>query len=1188
MYLKTLTLRGFKTFADKTTIEFNPSGGIVAIVGPNGCGKSNVVDAIRWVLGEQSLKEVRSASLEDIIFAGTAGRKSLSLAEATLVLDNSDRFLASEYTEVSIKRRVFRSGESEFFLNKNPCRLKDIRDLFMDTGLGRGAYSIINQGQVDAILSSKPDERRAPFEEAAQISKYRFRKEAAARKLIATEQNLLRVNDIKGELSSQLSVLELQAAKAREYKDTKNRLKELEIGLCKKLLQSLNERKVSQTEKIQKLRDELALSQTQFLQIEDDRQKIKENLKAQEADIEAAILSIENKIASIEKARRDLEIEEEREKNLSEQLASYEKEAEDLGKQAAGYREKLSEKEKNKEEKSARLSAKEGALSETKEKLGGVLSFGEDLEKKIENAKSGVFQKEIALTEFNNKLIELEGSNRFAKEELRRDERQRGKLEQEIESSGQALKEVEKRSSGEQAELARLTRLLEERSIERRGLEFSQAAKDDALSSLKEDLSTKASKLSFLRGMYEEHQGFGEGVREVIKLTQGQGGRSKVLGVLADLIKSDELYELAIEAALGQSLQLIITKTDSAAKELIEHLRKENTGRAAFLPINLIKASEPLSSEALSRVPGFKGIASSFASCADEIRAAKDFLLGRTLVFDNLEHAISFFRSDKYSRGLRITTLTGELINQAGIITGGAPSKKAAVSLGREREMLAAASAAEEAKKKVEEASSSLIKIKAALSSAEKEVGSLSQEKHSLELAAAGSRHESDSLKEAIVSKKEELSLILQGSAARETEVADISKEKEATLSAVEEAKKERAELESQLKGLMESSTNTAKEREGTSNEVTELRVESLRLAHDLKALEEEISILKESIDRIDGILKAKAELALKTKLETSKKTIEDLRAVLPKLEDERGLLEKTQKEKKEAKVSLAAEIETFEGKIRGAEDSERALRDKLSKEEVVFGKVEAEMGVLSQTLTEEYALTIEEILASSFEVSNQAKAKEDVRSLKDALKALGDVNLLAIEEFERSKERLSFIETQFKDLTDARESLKSLVIQLDEKARESFRETIRVVSENFSKIFADLFEGGEAKLMLIEGLDILDAGIEIIARPSGKKWLSLELLSGGERALTAIAILFALLKTHPSPFCFLDEVDAALDDANIGRFGKMLKHFAVDTQMVVITHSKRTMSAADVLYGVTMEDPGVSKIISMKLAEVA
>ncbi len=1187
MYLKSLVLRGFKTFADKTEIDLGTSGGIIAVVGPNGCGKSNILDSIRWVLGEQSLKEIRTSAMEEIIFAGTAERKPLSLAEVTLTIDNSDKLLPIEYSEIAIKRRVFRSGESEFFINKDACRLKDIRDMFMDTGLGKGSYSIINQGQVDAILSSKPEERRAPFEEAAQISKYRFRKEAAGRKLIATEQNLLRINDIKQELSQRIVVLEAQAAKAREYKEIKARLKELEIGLCKKGLESLNERKASQAGKIEKLKEELAAARAEFQKIEDDRQNTRQALRDKEADIEQAITNIEQKIAGIEQAKRDLEIERERERNLSGQLAHVAKEIEALKPQLEDYKNKLAQKKEAGETSRSSLSAKEAELAALREDVEGKLSRAEKLAKAIEDAKSSIFDKESQIAGEKNKLIEFGSGERFAKEEMARDERAISKIGHELAAVSEKLEATKAEEKKAEIHAGDIDASLSGAAKKRKDLEELAARQEEEISKAKEDFTTKNSRLSFLKGLIEEHQGFGEGVKETIKAAKKDPNRYGIVGIVADLIDVEEKYELAVEASLSQSLQLVITRTDQAAKNLIEHLRKENLGKATFLPLNILKRADKLLPGYFSGHRGFVGIASDLVKCGKDVREAIDYLLGRTIVFDNLDNALSFFKKEKLQKGERITTLTGELIAQ-NMITGGSPPKRSAAHLGRERELFALTEEVESLKSRIDDLAGKIQKEKAELKGAEAEFNELSQDKNDLLLKLAKIKHDKDSQLAASEAQREELSLLKEGISSRKTEIEDIGRAKEKTQSAVEALEKERSGLEQDLRRASLDSEQASTVKDEDSQKLTELRIEVSRLARDLKATDDETAILEENAVRIEETIGAKVGLDLPGRLEFSQAEVARLSEILPSLTKERQELEALLRQKKEEKTLLGSSIEDFERRVRETEEKERALRDKLAREEVVIAKVEAEMELVSKAVIEEYGIAIEEIVASSYEIPNQAKAKEEASRLKSDLKALGDVNLLAIEEFEKGKERLTFIETQFGDLTQARENLKSLIDELDKKARESFLETIRIVSENFSKIFADLFEGGEAKIMLIESDDVLDAGIEIVAKPYGKKWLSLELLSGGEKALTAIAILFALLRTHPSPFCFLDEVDAALDDANVIRFGKMLKNFSQETQIMVITHNKRTMSQAGILYGITMEEPGISKIVSMKLAEVS
>jgi chromosome segregation protein len=1187
LYLKSLTLRGFKTFADKTTVEFNPAGGIIAVVGPNGCGKSNIVDSIRWVLGEQSLREIRSSAMEDIIFAGTAARKPLSMAEVTLEIDNSDKFFHSEYTEVSIKRRVFRSGDSEFSINKNPCRLKDIKDLFLDTGLGKGAYSLINQGKVDAILSSKPEERRAPFEEAAQISKYRFRKEAAERKLIATEQNLLRINDLRSELSSQIKVLEEQAGKARKYKEIRTVLKELEIGLTKKQLQSLNERRSSQSGRIDQLRTELFAAQNRFGEIESGRQSIRDEIKAKELDIESAIASIEGNLSNISKAKMGVEIEQERERSLCEQMELNRKETEDLKPRLDEYRKKLADKGSQRGSLQALLEAKERDLAELKAVLDAETSREEALQKSIDDLKSSVFASESALADERNKLIELDGNERFAKEELSRDQRSIAKLEKELNAAESALKEIRSSRSAEESRLEKLDSSIDERARARKEIEAGLLENERELSALKDEINAKSSKLSVLQSMMDEYKGFGEGVKEVLKLTKQSGKNYGIVGVVADLISVDEKHELAVETALGQNIQVIVTRSDGSARELIDHLRKENLGKATFLPLNLLRQSDKMNAAEFAGQPGFIGIASSLVKCDQAVSQAIDFLLGGTVVFDSLEHALKLYKTNKLPRGSRIVTLSGELITFGGMISGGAPLRRAAAHLGRERELISLSSEIDQLKTKGENASGAVAELKERINGIESEIVGQSQTKNKALLLLANVKHDEDSRAESIRNFKEELSLLRDSSAARKSETEDIEKCKADISRRIAELEAGKIKDDAALKEHLSGSKARALSMGELTGRITECRIETSRLTHQMRAFEEEIAITNENIARIEETLRYKESLDLGTKLGASRAMIATLKEELPKLETGQGDLESTLKAKKEEKARLSEKIESFEKQTQDAAEAERSLREKLSREEVSSAKIEAEMNMISQNIVEDYGLTIEEIIASPFEVPNQAKARDEVKILKDEFKSLGDVNLLAIEEFERTRDRLAFLENQVADLEQARENLRSLIVQLDQKARESFIETIRVVSENFSKIFADLFDGGEAKIMLIEGDDILDAGIEIVARPGGKKWLSLDLLSGGEKALTAIAILFSLLRTHPSPFCFLDEVDAALDDSNVVRFGKMLRRFSDDTQMIVITHSKRTMEAANILYGVTMEEPGVSKLVSMKLAEV-
>ena len=799
MRLKTLILRGFKTFADKTVVEF-PAKGITAIVGPNGCGKSNLIDSVLWVLGEGRASELRGETLEEVIFAGSSARKSLSLAEVTLILDNSDNYLPIAYTEVSLKRRIFREGESEFFLNKNPCRLKDIRDLFLDTGLGINSYSIITQGQVDQILSSKPEDRRMVFEEAAQISKYKFRKKEAERKLISTEQNLLRINDLKLELKDQLGILEEQAAKAKRYKALKAELKDLEIGIAKRRIKSLASRKESLAESITWLK-------LKYEKAEQEIGALKERFKGLEGELNEIRLKGDKSKELEARAREELAVEKERFRSAQ-----------------------------------------------------GVI-------KKVEEEK-----------------VTLSGRLEKLKGEIAKEEEKRGKVSRDLEGK---LKE--------------------------------KAGLENQLEKLKSEIS----------------------LEERLASTS-----AKVL-VLSDLEKQCRDCEI-FKARKKQILSL-----EGELKKLKEEKDK-------------IKSAE--------------------SKIEDELKAKEK-------------------TSEHLSKELKTSDLT---------------------------------------------------------------LATLKSEKKIIE----------------------------------------------------EELKKTGKEFEEDL----------------------------------LKRGEERIAALEKS---------------------------------LPKFQEEAGKLNENSSSIERSKEKVLAEIESLEAGLKGGVESDRGLRDELYQKELSLGKLEAEIAGIAEHIYDDYSLTLEELETLEIEVQTVPEARQKVESLKAEMLSLEPVNLLAIEEFEKAKERFNFIEDQSQDLISARADLETLIAELDKKAKESFLKTIEVVGKNFSEIFAKLFEGGEAKLELADSENILESGIEIYARSSGRKMLPLSLLSGGERALTAIAILFALLKTNPSPFCFLDEVDATLDEANILRFTKMLKEFAKSIQMIVVTHSKRTMAMADVLYGITMEEPGISKLISMRLERV-
>lgn len=1179
MYLKSLMLRGFKTFADKTSIDFESIGGITAIVGPNGCGKSNLVDAIRWVLGELSLKDLRSSSLEEVIFAGSSARKPLSLAEVSIELDNSDHLLQTDYTQVSIRRRIYRSGESEFYINKNPCRLKDIRDLFLDTGLGKGTYSLINQGQVDAILSSSPEERRAPFEEAAGISKYKSRREAARRKLIATEQNLLRINDLKLELSSQLKNLEEQAGRAKEYKALKDKLKNVEIGLAKKEMKSLTGRRTSLLEKVNTIRTENQAGIDEVKKEEEKKESIKTKLKSIDVDIENINKRLEMFKEEIEGGRRTLAIEREKEKNLMERLSSAELETSKLEELLNIQREKLEEKLKESQASSSNLEGVTQKIAEKEKELESIIQKLDSRSNELSSIKNSIFEKERNIAEERNKLLEFSGNERFAREESRRDKKTKEELEAEKEklekSASEVAKKIEILKGGRLSLESKLDSLRKERITTDEEYQKTSKQKDE----VKVLLYEKSSRLSLLN---ESKMNLGENTKELLK-----SHRKEVLGLITQLYKTEQRFKSAIEVALGQALQGIVTQNKAGTRKLLEHLREKELAKTSFFPLALLSPPERKFLSTYTGKPNVIGKAQDLVTFDKKHEKLFHSILGNVLVVEDLDTAFNLFEKIKEANPrlpFKLVTLSGDCLNSTGEVIGGGQA-------GDIRKMEEEIRSLEITVKDFNNKFEALLEKEKILEKKKKDelsiMDTLEKEINEKNIKLATVETQSLSLNSEIKSIDEELDLINQSLSAREAELSEIEKERESLLNHAKMLEEECKTLNDKLKLKGSEIELLSQSKDGANSKLTEIKIVHARISSKLSGIQDEISNLSGSIKISEKELGEKSKEVIEKRLQESREKIKALIENEPELESEKETLKKTLLEKKEEKSTLGSELENLERRIKDEGERERTIREQLLKEEVSLAKLEGELTALDTRMKEEYGLGVEEIMASQFEVQNLSKGRAEVTEFRSKIKELEPVNLLAIEEYEKAHDRLVFLETQSNDLASARENLKNLIEELDKKAKESFLRIFNLVAENFAKIFSLLFEGGEAKLILMEGEDPLEAGIEILAKPHGKKWLNLTLLSGGERALTAIAILFALLKTHPSPFCFLDEVDAALDEANIHRFMKLLREFSRNSQIIVITHNKRTMAIVDTIYGITMEEAGISKLISMKMAKV-
>lgn len=971
MYIKNLTLRGFKTFADKTVIELDPLGGITAIVGPNGCGKSNILDAVRWVLGEQGSKSLRIDNLEQVIFAGTSQRKPLSLAEVSLLMDNSDGVLHTEFSEVDIRRRVFRDAESEFFLNKSACRLKDIRDLFLDTGLGAGAYSIISQGQVDAILSSKPEERRAIFEEAAGINKYKFRKEAAERKLIATEQTLLRVKDLRKEITDNLAVLEKQSTDAREYKALKDRVRFLDICLCKYQGQDFWIKKKGAEERISQLKLRLEQVAQELASLQEQKKAFKQELLA------------------------------------------------------------LEEKEVN--ERSAVIPAEEQDL------------------------KKNILQKEDELSSLRNHIRDLEEQERFASSNLARDRQNRDRNHLRIEKIANEL-------------------ILLANQVDEKNHKLNQGS--DFLSGESPDINKIEIELNAL-----------------------------ILS-LRDLQENERLHQMEI-SRLQENLKA-------------KSLRCENLSSS-------LQKWQAVANEKISQVGKLQEQLERIADIAEGENVLEVALQKITFVWEKIktwEQDASLLKEEIPSV---LQELHKGIVRLETAVKGKSDKKK------------------QEIEKELEGLKMDLVALKVKME------GALAEEK-SLDL-----------------------------------EVIPLEKLLADNLQKIENIKNQQGPLRQQIEALQTKARflkDQSVEREKLKLDLVSLKVKKDSLGSESAKLQEDQLFLSQAIEsaekKLTQLFQDKTVL-LQDKI-TQEETAKQMRQVLQEKEDLRR--QKIQ-ELFIARGAIEKKIDTCENQLNALAAEEKESTAEISRLEISLTRWEGELNTLSSRVLEEYGLSQQDVLDFQGEIDSISKAKKEAETSRHRMRQLEPVNLLAIEEYEKIKERSAFIDSQWGDLDSARLNLRSLITELDLKAQQSFDQTIEEVSRNFSEIFSLLFVGGEAKLVLSQGESTFDTGVEIMVRPAGKKFVTLSLLSGGERALTAIALLFALLKTHPSPFCFLDEVDAPLDEANIIRFTKLLKNFAASTQMIVITHNKRTMAVADTLYGITMEEPGVSKIISIQFEKI-
>lgn len=1182
MYLKRIEIAGFKSFADRTKIEFEE--GVTAVIGPNGSGKSNITEAIRWVLGEQSAKSLRGGKMPDIIFAGSESRKQLNIAEVTVVLDNTDNYLPLGFSEVSVTRRYRRTGESDFFINKKACRLKDIQDLFMDSGLGKESFSIISQGKVEAIFASKPEDRRGIFEEAAGVLKYKQRKRKAEQKLFETEDNLSRVQDIIYELEDQLTPLAAQSEAAKEFLALKKELTAADVSLT--------------VAKIKQTRDSWESAKTDF----EELSKTVEEKSRFIQQTEQQLGTLREKRGSLDE---QLETGQQQLLHLSEALKQTEgqkallsERSKNTQKTSAEYRETLNEQRKKKADAQANL---QEVQTQQADKQTEKIALEEKIQQLTNEAEKYKKSPKELLEDLRGTYVELMQESANVSNELKYLERQytqeTAKNQQSVtrfEALRDQLEELTEQQSAAQTKTktleAQLTeeqehyrRLAEEKNVAQQQLQKEQQLMYDMMSQVQQARARQKS----LQEIQENYSGFYQGVRSVLQHKEQLSG---IVGAVAELIEVPEKYTLAIETALGASAQHIIVENEKDARQGITFLKKQRSGRGTFLPLTTIKPRSLGAHhyQAIKDVDGFLGVASELVSFSENVAPVMQNLLGAIVIARDLDSANLLAHQLRYQ--VRVVSLDGDVMNAGGSMTGGATKQGNRGNLFNQGHELA------EWTKRYEEINQALQAKEAFVRDLQAKVADQTESLETLRTQGEQTRlayQEAQSSVERVAAEltrlQKEQSLFSYEAKELESFLNDYQVQKETLEFKQVELKTQQDKINQEIQQLNEESDQLEEKRAGINAELSRLQADYAVLDERLLYLERQALGFEEQINELTNqIVNLENQLlALSSDSSDHEESEESLTQRLTELATAREHLQEQLAVWKEMRQSLQQQVDQADSELTEANREQKQLLARQSQADVQKNRYELKLDNALAYLQEEYSLTFEGAEAQADPEIDQQVAQTEVSRLKQAIEKLGSVNLNAIEQYQQVEERYDFLTTQRDDLLSAKEQLFETMDEMDDEVKTRFFTTFQAIREKFNVVFPNMFGGGRAELVLTDPDDLLNTGIEIEAQPPGKKLQSLSLLSGGERALTAIALLFSIIQVRPVPFCVLDEVEAALDEANVARFGRYLSAFQNDTQFIVVTHRKGTMEAADVLYGVTMQESGVSKIISVRLEEV-
>ena len=1181
MYLKSIEVQGFKSFANRLVFEFH--NGITGIVGPNGSGKSNIGDAVRWVLGEQSAKQLRGGKMEDVIFAGTELRKPVSYASVAITIDNSDHALPVDFDQVTITRKVFRSGESEYLMNGSACRLRDINELFYDTGIGKEGYSIIGQGQIDRILSGKPEERRELFDEAAGIVKFKRRKAAAQKKLDDESQNLVRVNDILAELEKQVGPLEHQAEKAKEYLKLKEELKKNDVNLF--LIES-DEFK----EELAKVNETFSIADAELKEAKAEFEKSGAEYEANEERLSSLNHTIEENSsianqAEIDKNRLSSQIE-----LLNEQIKSVLASDEQLNKRLDSIKERLLDSDDEKKrliserfKLTDRLDEMKAECEEADNIVKSLTESIAELEENVENGKDDVIDNLNERGQIKAKLqrnVTLLEQVNIRKSELTR------KLincKSEEDTQKQSLDSLKKQLSDVRADISSINEKLSDREKNQLLIRDTINKYNTDINNLNRIVMGESSRLESLKNITERYDGYGNSIRKVMEQKEKNKG---IIGVVADIIKTKKQYETAIETALGGTIQNIVTDNEETAKGLITFLKQNKFGRATFLPLSAISGRDIKVDNTLANEKGAIGFANQLIECDSEFYELARYLLGRILVVDNIDNALAIAR--RHNHSVRIVTLEGDMLSPGGSMSGGA-FKNSSNLLGRRREIEELETSVAGSEKKLKSLETELSNAREKLSVVRNELEQLKTELQEKQLA----ENTSSMNLEAAERKQEELNRAYTNSK-RESEeievsVQQINAEIDACKIALAESERHDKELTDKINSDNAKIEQNKAELAARQAEAEKRHIELANFSQqdtfaeeNIKRVLREISRLNDEADEIKDSL-GSADDEVREKKENIAKIGETIAAAEAKIAEYAGITAKEREERdkvQEKQRELFTRREEISGRINTLDKECLRISSRIE-------KIETMRDERIDYMWNEYELTL--IRAAELRdesLNNSDVLRKSITVLKADIKKLGDVNVNAIEDYKEISERYIFLKTQHDDLITARDTLIKVIDELDTGMRTQFIEKFQEIKVEFDKVFKELFGGGRGTLELEEDVDILEAGIKIISQPPGKKLQNMMQLSGGEKALTAISLLFAIQNLKPSPFCLLDEIEAALDDSNVVRYAKYLHKLTKNTQFIVITHRRGTMAAADRLYGITMQEKGVSTLVSVDLIE--